>query len=90
MYVVWLAGTTSRVVAPGPPGWESIPRLLKRLRNTGSGFQAAQQREEETLVDVVIKGTASPRWIFYFKKYRNFFFLLMLPFWHQDIFKNLE
>jgi hypothetical protein len=35
-YVACLAGTTNRVVVPGPPGWESILGLLKRSINTGS------------------------------------------------------
>ncbi len=36
-YVAWRAGTTNRVVLPVPPGWESIPGLLKRFTHTGSG-----------------------------------------------------
>jgi hypothetical protein len=36
---LWRAGTTNRVVVPAPaPGWESIPGLLNRFTNTGSGF----------------------------------------------------
>ncbi len=31
VYVAWRAGTTNRVVVPGPPGWKSIPGLLKRF-----------------------------------------------------------
>jgi len=33
----WQAGRTKRVVVTGPPGWESIPGLLKRFTNTGTG-----------------------------------------------------
>ncbi len=36
-YVDWQASTTNRVVVTSPPGWESIPGLLKRFTNTGSG-----------------------------------------------------
>ncbi len=35
-YVAWPAGTTG---STGPPGWESIPGLLKRFTNTGSVFR---------------------------------------------------
>ncbi len=40
-YVAWRAGTTNRVVVRGPPGWKSIPGLLKRSTNTGSGGDGA-------------------------------------------------
>jgi hypothetical protein len=34
---IWRAGTkNSAVVYTGPPGWESIPGLIKRFTNTGS------------------------------------------------------
>jgi hypothetical protein len=36
-YVAWCAGTTNRFCRIGPLGWESIPGLLKRFTNTGSG-----------------------------------------------------
>ncbi len=36
-FVDWQAGTKNRVAVTGPPGWESIPGLLKRFTNTGSG-----------------------------------------------------
>jgi hypothetical protein len=35
-YVAWRAGTTKKGCRTGPPGWESIPGLLKRSTNTGS------------------------------------------------------
>jgi hypothetical protein len=38
--VAWRASTTNRVVVTGPPGSESIPGLLKRFKNTGSGASA--------------------------------------------------
>jgi hypothetical protein len=37
-YVVWQAGTTNRFVVLARQGWGSIPELLKRFKNTGSGW----------------------------------------------------
>jgi hypothetical protein len=39
-YEAWRAGKSNMVI--GPPGWESIPRLLKSLRNSGSGSTSAE------------------------------------------------
>ncbi len=36
--VAWRTGTSNRVCRTGPPGWESIPGLLKRFTNSGSGL----------------------------------------------------
>ncbi len=34
-YVAWRADMTNKLTYTGPPGWESIPGLLKRFTNTG-------------------------------------------------------
>ncbi len=36
-YIAWQAGTTKLDCRTGPPGWESIPGLLKWFTNKGSG-----------------------------------------------------
>ncbi len=42
-YVAWRARTTNKVVAPG---WESIPGLLKRFSNGGSGNESLRRPHE--------------------------------------------
>jgi hypothetical protein len=36
---VWRAGMSNKVVVPARQGWESIPRLLKRLTNSGKCYK---------------------------------------------------
>jgi hypothetical protein len=43
-HVAWLADTSNRDVVTGPPGWESIPGLLKRFTNSGSVFCFAEKK----------------------------------------------
>jgi hypothetical protein len=55
-YVAWRAGTTNRVVVPTHQGWDSIPGLLQRFTNTGSGkgqFHGSQQRHYLNLQNIL-------------------------------------
>jgi hypothetical protein len=74
----------------GLPDWELIPGLLKKFRNTGSGLQPYRQlsREEETLVDVVIKRNSLTSMDILFKKLQKF--LLLLPFSTKIVLKIFE
>jgi hypothetical protein len=48
-YVAWRAGTSNRVVVPARPGWESIPGLLKRFTNSGSGYLGWRINSSESI-----------------------------------------
>ncbi len=55
-YVAWRSGTSKKGCRTGPPGWESIPRLLKRFTNTSSRLASHEGKiEEKTNVSVVLK-----------------------------------
>ncbi len=42
-YLAWRADTTKQGCRTGPPGWESIPGLLKRFTNIGSELRAMKR-----------------------------------------------